>query len=91
MVQGDGAPKCNLPHRAVPMPKRCRHVRTTGKGQTGAPCPIEMAATDSIPPGFELGGGKDRKKPELKTTNTPCLLWKYPDVVFMYPSAPLRM
>ena len=50
------------------MPKRCRHVRTVGTGRTGAPCPIEMAATDSMPPGLEFGSGEDRKTPELKTS-----------------------
>ena len=68
-VRGDdGLPKGSLPHRAMPMPKRCRWDRTAGKGQTGAPCPIEMAATDSIPPGLEFGGGEEVEEPELKTS-----------------------
>ena len=50
----DGLPRRSLPHRALPVPKRCRWDRTAGKGQTSAPCPIEMAATDSNPPGLEL-------------------------------------
>ena len=71
MVQGHaGLPRHSLPHHALPMLKRCRHVWTAGKGQTGAPCPIERAAADSIPPGLEFGGGAGVEKTELKTSQT---------------------
>ena len=71
MVRGrDGLPRCSPVHRAWLMRERCRWDQTTGKGQTGALRPIEMAATRSIPPGLEFGGGEDRKKPELKVLQT---------------------
>ena len=92
MVQGrDGLPRRSPVHLALPMPKRCRHIRTTGKGQTDAPCPIEMAATDSIPPGLEFGGGEEVEKKltlkhhriDIDIIDTPCLSWNYSDVVFV--------
>lgn len=52
------------------MPKQCRHVGTAGKGETGAPCSIEVAATDSSPLSLEFGGGEAVERPEHETSQT---------------------